>query len=851
MKRLPPLFFSSLMATGFCALSQPPSAFAQEAPIALNSQEKRSNSTKQKIKPYDRVITKDATTDEGIFTVHKIGGKYYYEIPRRELGKEFLWVTHVARASLGPNYGGTMLDNRVVKWDRHGEQVLLRKVEYDIVANKDLPIARAVRAANNDAIIMAFNIEAFGKDDSVVIDVTRLFSTEVIEFSARGLLRAHGFDPRRSFIERATSFPKNIEVQSSHTFTSNPESGPTNPAGQPPGMRPGSATVLMHYSMIRLPEKPMMPRLFDERVGYYPMRQFDYGREEHRAERRTYITRWRLEKKDPSSIVTEPINPIVYYVDPATPAKWIPYIKQGVEQWQGAFEAAGFKNAIVAKDPPPTDVDPHWSPEDARYSVVRWLASSVERAVGPRVIDPRSGEILEADIMMHHNVMNRLSAMYFTQVGALDPRARKLPLPDEVMGKMLEYVVAHEVGHTLGFQHNMKASSMYAVENVRDREWVRKMGHTPTLMDYSRFNYVAQPEDKIDVKDLIPKVGPYDKWATMWGYKPIPGAKTPDDEKKTLDDWARQQDSIPWLRFSTSKARGSDPGDLAEAVGDADAVVATGLGLKNLQRVADMMLEAASQPGEPYYDLEQVYGQLFRQWSWELNHVVAIVGGFYSQQKHGGQDGVLFIPVLKERQVQAVRFLNEHAFKTPNWALRQEILRRIEPTGGLDRVKAVQEQILASLFDNDRVGRLVEQVALDGDVAYHPVDFFADVRRGVWRELDDAVVRIDTYRGNLQRAYLDIMSYKLNGPTPATGEPRALMRGELRTLDMALRRARVRSRDEATRSHLDDSHDTITRALDPRFMPAGPVAASVAVKQSSSGDKGDPHHEAGLTYWPD
>lgn len=863
MKSFSRMFFAILIGIGVINFGDH-SSMAQDPPTGTppaGAQERAATpfagrGGEPEIKPYDRVITKDAKSDEGIFTVHKIKEKIYYEIPKNELGKEFLWVSQIAKTTLGVGYGGQALGNRVVKWERHNNRVLLRSVSYAVVADPKEPVSKAVKASNNDAIIKSFFIEALGKNDSVVIDVTSLFNTEVTEFSAKSRLRARIFDASRSFIERVVSFPTNIEVEATHTF-SNPADAAPGGVGAPTnpflgaGMGTGSASVVMHYSMVKLPEQPMMPRLFDERVGYFTVRQMDYGKDEHRAPQRTYITRWRLEKKDPNAAISEPVKQIVYYVDPATPTKWVKYIKQGIEDWQPAFEAAGFKNAIVAKEAPQDD--PDWSPEDARYSVVRWLPSTIENASGPHIHDPRTGEILESDIQMYHNILNLQRSWYFTQVGPLDPRTHKFPFPDDLMGELLRYVVAHEVGHTLGFQHNMKASSMYPFDKVRDREWVKKMGHTPTLMDYSRFNYVAQPEDNIPVEDLIPKIGPYDKWATMWGYKPIAGCNTPEEEKKTLDEWAREQDSKPYLRFTTAKSRGADPGELTEAVGDADAVKASTMGLKNLKRVADLLLTATTtQQGEAYNDLEEVYGAMLGQWRLEMGHVAAIVGGFQSQQKHIGQDGVLFTPISKQRQAEAVKFLGDNVFATPTWMLRPEILRRIETNGALDRVKTAQQFVLTQLMNPARMGRLIEQEAIDGDSAYRPVDFLADVRKGVWGELyGTGAIKIDAYRRNLHRTYLNLMGDKLNGRAAVTDDQRPFIRGELKSLNADVTKALARTTDRATRMHLEDVRDQIAKILDPKFAAPTPTNAGSPFVLGRGVNEDEQESGDLLKCWPD
>jgi len=589
------------------------------------------------------------------------------------------------------------------------------------------------------------------------------------------------------------------------------------------------------FSVAKLPDTPMMPRLHDERVGYFAVQQRDFSGGTQRVETNRFISRWRLECSDRKvGNLCVPKKPITYYLDPATPAWLKPWIKKGIEDWQPAFEAAGFYQGIVAAEAPAND--PDFSGEDATVSMVRWLPSATENAVGPSLKDPRTGEILDADVQTYLNVMNLTRSWYFTQVGPLDKRAQKLPFPDTLAGRLLEYVTAHEVGHTLGFPHNFKASSMYPVDSVRSKTWVAKMGHTPTLMDYARFNYVAQPEDGIALDDLIPKVGPYDKYAVMWGYTPIAGAKTPEAEKATLDKWAKQQDDTPWFRFANDGgAQGADPGEQSEAVGDADAVKATTYGVKNLKRVMGFLESATAwKDGDTFDNLEELYGRTVGQWATEMGHVARIIGSQYKQEKVVGQKGPVYRPVEPARQKEALQFLHDNAYTTPTWLLDQSILRKLEPSGSLARVGGAQARSLSSLVSNDRLQRMLELEATSTNKAevYPVADFLADLRKGLWKETETGAP-IDAFRRRLQRLYLEQMAAKINPPPAApaaapqgggrgaqapvgTADFRPILKAEMRALDADLQAAIGKTSDRMSRAHLEDARDQIRKMLDPK-----------------------------------
>jgi hypothetical protein len=785
---------------------------------------------KETIQPYGKVIKKSAISDEGLFIVHKVEDNQYYEIPDSLFGREMLMVTRISKTASGIGFGGGKQNTQVLRWERKNKKVLLRVVSHQIVASDSLPIHEAVVNSNFEPILYSFDIKAIGKDsNSTVIQVNKFFEEDVKAIGypskRRKAYKISGIDKTRCYIESIKSYPLNIESRHVKTYK----------ASEPPSnSSTGSISMELNNSMVLLPVKPMRRRYFDQRVGWFSRSQTDYGLENQKSKSVRYLDRWKLEvkkediEKFKKGELVEPKKQIVYYVDRATPKKWIPYLKQGIEDWQIAFEEAGFKNAIIAKDPPSIEEDPDWSPEDVRYSVVRYLASPIPNANGPHVSDPRSGEILESDINWYHNVMLLLRNWFFIQTAAINPEARTPEFRDEVMGSLIRFVSAHEVGHTLGLPHNMGSSSAYPVDSLRSVHFTKKYGTAPSIMDYARFNYVAQPEDK--GVSLMPNVGIYDKHSIRWGYRPILEAKSAKDEKPILDQWIRAHEKDPMYRFGSQQfGNPIDPSSQTEDLGD-DAIKASLYGIENLKKIVPNLNKWTYNEGEDFQELEDLYAQIFNQYNRYMGHVIANIGGVYENYKTFDQSGSVYSHVVKNHQKQCMKFLNEQLFKTPAWLINKDISNKIEFTGLTERIRKSQSNNLKKILDFARLARVIENNTVNDNESYSLIEMLNDLQSGIWSELRTSSA-ITVYRRNLQKAYIERMDYLINKKqSEITGIEKytlkrtkvninqsdiiSVCRGKLEELKSQIKKRLPSYRDEYSKYHLKDMINRIDSTLD-------------------------------------
>ncbi|MFY0256428.1 zinc-dependent metalloprotease [Chitinophaga sp. 30R24] len=790
-------------------------------------------------KPFADVITDKAQSDSGLFNIYKQEDHYFFEIPDSLLGRDILVVNRLSKSAAGlrammMGFSGDIIGENVIRFEQGPNQrIFLKNISYSEVSKDSTqPMFTSVRNSNLQPIVAAFDIKASSKNGKgAIIDMTEYISgdNDILFFDGivKNILKLGGVQPDKSYISDVKSYPMNTEIKTVKTYSKS--GGPMMP-GMPP-LPGGNATVELNSSMVLLPAVPMQPRYFDPRVGYFTTSVTDFDADPQGVKRLQMVTRWRLEPK-PEDMekykrgeLVEPAKPIVFYIDPATPEKWRKYLIMGVNDWQSAFESAGFKNAIIAKMAPTREEDSTWSIEDARFSAIVYKPSDVPNASGPHVHDPRSGEIIESHINWYHNVMHLLRNWYFVQATPNDPRARNMQFSDELMGELIRFVSSHEVGHTLGLRHNFGSSSTYPVEKLRDKEWVKKNSHAASIMDYARFNYVAQPGDGITGADLYPRINYYDKWAIEWGYKLIPQVKSPEEETPVLNKWTieKLKDKKYW--FGT-ESNPDDPRSQNEDLGD-NAMIASGYGIKNLQYIMPNLLSWTKVDNEGYANLSELYREIATQFGRYVGHVAKNVGGIYETPKTIEQDGVVYEYVPKATQKEAIAFLNKQLFTTPKWLLNQDLLSRIGADGG-SLILSRQEPILDRLMSTNTLNKLTNgEAALGEGKAYAPTEMLNDLQKSIFSEIY-AHQSVDVYRRNLQRAFVDNLTELLApaapvnpmlaayAPPPASKTDAAgIGRTQLLALRTTLRAATVTG-DAMTRSHVQDLIARINKALDPK-----------------------------------
>lgn len=783
---------------------------------------KKDDKKKSLIKPYKEIITDKAVSDEGVFTVHKVDDKYYFEIPDAMLKKEFLLVTRLTKAAAGmrtgtSGYAGDQIGQQVIAFEKGPkDKILLRSISHvDYAKDSTSDMYSSVTRNNVQSIIKAFDVKAYGvKKNSTVIDVTDILNSdnELTAFSvwSKDSYRVGAFQKDMSFVNFVKSFPTNIEVNTTKTFARTLGT-PTTPAipGRPAPKVSGNYTVEINSSFVLLPENKMQSRYFDPRVGYFTVGYTDFDLDPQGVKKVSLVKRWRLEPK-PQDVekynrgeLVEPAKPIVFYIDPATPKKWVPYLIQGVNDWQKAFEKAGFKNAIVAKVPDPK-VDTEWSLEDARFSAIVYKPSDVPNASGPSIADPRTGEILESHINWYHNVMMLLRNWYFVQAAPNDPRARKIEFEDKLMGELIRFVSSHEVGHTLGLRHNYGSSSTVPVEKLRDKKWLEKNGHTPSIMDYARFNYVAQPEDNIGDAGIFPRIGDYDDWAIEWGYKRFNQFKTPDAEKEFLNQWVIKNLKNERLWFGT-ESNPLDPRSQSEQVGD-NAMIASTYGIKNLQRIVDNLEKWTKTPNEDYANLDMMYDQVTSQFRRYLGHVSKYIGGQMETPKTAEQSGAVYEVVAKKDQKEAMKFLNENVFTTPQWLIKKDIFEKTGKTP-VKTVEEIQNGVLGRILSPMVLQNMYQMEAIEPDT-YSVIELLSDLNTSILKKDN-----VDIYTRNLQRNYIDSL-IKLVDNKSDKSDVSALVRGNLNTIKKEL--SAKSASDVVNKYHFEDLVFRIEKALDPK-----------------------------------
>lgn len=768
------------------------------------------------IKPYNKVITKDFKSKWGLFAVHQNQDKIYFEIPDSLLNMDIMVINRLLRSAAGHGmYSGEQLDEKTIFFEKAKDSTI--KIRYNLVVTEADPsskIYKAVEKSSNNPIVGSFPIMAYGKH-STVIDMSKYLKEKnfINSISPQTALAQNAtVTGMKDFsIESIRVYPINVEIAISKTMESKSK---ILPAGTP-------ATIETNTSFIALPKVPMQRRFFDQRVGYFADMYYEFADEQQKAETRNFIVRWRLEPKPQDMAkwkkgeLVEPAKPIVIYIDPATPKQWVPFLIAGVNDWQKAFEKAGFKNAIIGKQWPENDTSMHM--EDARYSFINYLPSEVANAYGPNVHDPRSGEIIQTHIGWYHNVMELLHNWYMVQASAVDPEARKAKFDDKLMGELIRFVSSHEVGHTLGLRHNFGSSSCTPVEKLRDKKYLEKHGHTASIMDYARFNYVAQPEDNIPQELLFPRIGEYDDWAIEWGYKFI-NAPDAEADKKIVNSWIDKRiKENPRLWFGDGETRKFDPQCQTEDLGD-NAMKASIYGIKNLKRIVPNLPEWTFEADKLNQGLGNMYKQVKDQYTRYLMHVLKNIGGVTLTERSEAEGGTLYQVVPKEKQLEAMAFFNSELFNTPLWLLDPKVINRVSLPEGPNVAEDLQVRIINTLLDKDFLLKILANQSQFGSDALSVDELVSTLHGQIWNSIKDKKVKLDIYQRNMQKAYLGSLTDFLivrDGKYTET-DMATTLRTELVLLKKEIDDAISKTADNATSFHLVDLQNRIKTALDPR-----------------------------------